>query len=212
MFLAALNQTFAATAMPAIVAVLGGFERYTWKTAAYLVISAVIIPVTDRLSDINGRQMSLVLALTLFTVFSILAGVSEPMNQLVAARAMQGFGVGMITDSYFTAGADLFPSHRPANFQALARISQARRPVQVARFRDDETVIASGLKEGNRLVVSVLRAPVAGMKLRVLQTGSHSTNGDVGIERPTHDGRNERTADTAKRGTACGIPCQGPYS
>ena len=123
MFLSVLSQTILATAMPAIVADLGGFDRYTWTSTAYLVTSTVVIPIAGRLSDIYGRRIFLILGLTLFTICSIPAGLSQTMNQLVAARALQGIGGGIITASCFAAGADLFPPHKRGNYQALAGLA-----------------------------------------------------------------------------------------
>ena len=57
-FLSVLSQTILATAMPRIIADLGGFDRYTWTSTAYLVTSAVAIPIAGRLSDICGRRIS----------------------------------------------------------------------------------------------------------------------------------------------------------
>jgi multidrug efflux pump subunit AcrA (membrane-fusion protein) len=66
----------------------------------------------------------------------------------------------------------------------------ARRQVKVARFRHDEAVIGAGLQAGDRLVVSVLSAPVAGMQLRPLEAGSQATDGGLTSQRPSSDGRN----------------------
>ena len=123
MFLSVLSQTILATAMPSIVADLGGFDRYTWTSTAYLVTSTVVIPIAGRLSDIYGRRIFLILGLALFTICSIPAGLSQTMNQLVAARALQGIGGGIITASCFAAGADLFPPHKRGNYQALAGLA-----------------------------------------------------------------------------------------
>ena len=123
MFLSVLSQTILATAMPAIVGDLGGFDRYTWTTTAYLVASTVVIPIVGRLSDIYGRRVFLLLGLTLFTICSIPAGLSQSMNMLVAARGLQGIGGGMIAASCLTAAADLFPPEKRGNFQALAGLA-----------------------------------------------------------------------------------------
>ena len=123
LFLAILNQTIVATAMPRIVADLGGFDRYTWTLTAYLVASTVAIPIAGRLSDIYGRRVFLILGLAAFTVCSIPAGLSQTMNQLVASRALQGIGGGIIMASCFTAGADLFPPRKRGGFQALSGLA-----------------------------------------------------------------------------------------
>ena len=70
-FLAVLGQMVVATAMPRIVADLGGFDRYTWVAAAYLVASTVAIPITGRLTDIYGHKGFLVLGIVVFIVASV---------------------------------------------------------------------------------------------------------------------------------------------
>ena len=122
-FLSVLSQTILATAMPRIIADLGGFDRYTWTSTAYLVTSAAVIPIAGRLSDIYGRRIILVLGLVIFTICSVPAGFSQSMNQLVASRALQGIGGGIITAACFAASADLFPPWKRGRFQALAGLA-----------------------------------------------------------------------------------------
>ena len=97
MFLAVLSQTILATAMPRIIADLGGFDRYTWTSTAYLVTSTVVIPIAGRLSDLYGRRVFLILGLVIFTLCSIPAGLSQSMTQLVAARALQAVSYTHLT-------------------------------------------------------------------------------------------------------------------
>ena len=123
MFLSVLSQTIVATAMPRIIADLGGFDRYTWVSTAYLVAATVAIPIAGRLSDIYGRRVLLILGLVIFTLCSIPAGLSQSMNQLVASRALQGIGGGIITASCFAAGADLFPPRKRGRFQAFVGLA-----------------------------------------------------------------------------------------
>ena len=120
MFLSVFSQTIVATAMPRIVADLGGFDRYTWPATAYLVATAVAVPIVGRLSDIYGRRMFLILGLIIFTLCSIPAGLSQSMTQLVASRLLQGIGGGLIAASSFTAAADLFPPQGRGRFEAYA--------------------------------------------------------------------------------------------
>ena len=56
MFLSIFSQTIVATAMPRIIADLGGFDRYTWPATAYLLATAVAVPIVGRLSDVYGRR------------------------------------------------------------------------------------------------------------------------------------------------------------
>ena len=109
MFLAAVSQINIATAMPRIVADLGGFDRYTWASTAYLIASAIAIPIAGRLADIFGRRIFFILGLAIFMIGSIPAGLSQSMNQLIAARAVMGVGGGILMANSFAAAADLFP-------------------------------------------------------------------------------------------------------
>lgn len=77
MFLAALDQTVVATAMPRIIADLGGFDRYTWVTTAYLVASTTAVPIVGRLTDIYGRKIFYVGGIIVFLAGSALAGTSR---------------------------------------------------------------------------------------------------------------------------------------
>ena len=76
MFLAALDQTIVSTAMPRIIADLGGFDRYTWVTTAYLVASTISVPIVGRLTDIYGRKIFFIGGIAVFLVGSVLAGMS----------------------------------------------------------------------------------------------------------------------------------------
>ncbi len=119
MFLAAVGQTGLATAMPAVVADLGGFDRYTWATTAYLVASTVVTPITGRLADIHGRRLFFVVGLTILIVGSVPVWLVTNMTQLTAWRAVQGIGGGMVMVNGMAAIADLFAPRDRARAQGL---------------------------------------------------------------------------------------------
>ncbi len=119
MFLASLDQTIVATAMPRIIADLGGFDRFTWVTTAYLVASTTAVPIVGRLTDIHGRKIFYVAGIIVFLIGSVLAGLSQSMNQLIAFRAIQGLGGGIIMVNSFTAIADLFPPETRGKYQGF---------------------------------------------------------------------------------------------
>ena len=113
LFLAALDQTVVGTAMPRIIADLGGFDRYTWVTTAYIVASTITVPIVGRLSDIFGRKLFYILGLVLFLIGSFASGTAESMNQLIAFRAFQGMGGGVLMSLAFVIVGDLFaPAER----------------------------------------------------------------------------------------------------
>lgn len=108
-FLSSLDQTVVSTAMPRIIADLGGFSHYTWVATAYIIASAVAIPMTGRLTDIFGRKIFFLVGLSIFLLFSIACGLSQTMAQLIISRGLQGIGGGIMMANAFTAIGDLFP-------------------------------------------------------------------------------------------------------
>ena len=118
-FLASLDQTIVATAIPKIVASLGGFDRFSWVTTSYLVASTAIIPIVGKLSDIYGRRAFFLFGIVVFVVGSILAGFSADMNQLIAFRAIQGVGGGTLMSCAFIAVGDLFPPAERGKYMGL---------------------------------------------------------------------------------------------
>lgn len=119
MFLASLDQTIVSTAMPRIVADLGGFDRFTWVTTAYLVASTTVVPIAGRLSDLYGRKSFFLGGICIFLVGSVLAGLSQSMNQLIAFRAIQGIGGGCIMAMSLTTIGDLFSPAERGKYQGI---------------------------------------------------------------------------------------------
>src|SRR6185436_9440743 len=96
MFLAALEATVVGTAMPTIIASLGGLDRYSWVFSAFLLASTVTVPVWGRLSDLYGRRMFYLIGIAFFLVGSALSGASQTITQLIVFRAIQGLGAGAL--------------------------------------------------------------------------------------------------------------------
>src|ERR671917_2210829 len=96
MLVAAVSQTIVAPAMPVIVSELGGIEHYSWIATSALLASAMTVPVIGKLSDIYGRRSFYIAGIAVFMLGSILAGVAQSFWWLVAARAVEGFGMGTI--------------------------------------------------------------------------------------------------------------------
>jgi EmrB/QacA subfamily drug resistance transporter len=94
LLLAALDQTIVATALPAIVTDLGGLTSYSWVITAYVLASAVTVPLYGKLGDIYGRRLLYIVAISIFLVGSVLCGLAQTMGQLVGARVVQGMGAG----------------------------------------------------------------------------------------------------------------------
>jgi EmrB/QacA subfamily drug resistance transporter len=119
MFLGSLDQTVVGTAMPRIIADLGGFDRYTWVTTAYLMTSTSVMPIVGRLTDIYGRKRFYIAGLVIFLLGSALAGLSQTLNQLIIFRAFQGIGGGVMIANAFIVIGDLFPPSERGKYQGL---------------------------------------------------------------------------------------------
>jgi EmrB/QacA subfamily drug resistance transporter len=109
LFMASLDQTIVATAMPRIVRELGGFESYSGTVTAYMIASTAVMPIVGKLSDIHGRKFFLLGGILWFTAASVLCGLAQTMPWLIACRALQGLGAGTMTCAASTTIADLFP-------------------------------------------------------------------------------------------------------
>jgi MFS family permease len=119
LLLEALDQTIVSTALPSIVGSLQGFNRYDWVVTAYLLASTTMIPVISKLSDQFGRKGFLVAGVTIFLVGSVLSGLAQTMNQLIAFRAMQGVGAGTGIALVFTVVGDIFTPAERARWQGI---------------------------------------------------------------------------------------------
>src|SRR3954447_7889166 len=97
MLLAALDQTIVATALPTVVADLGGAGHQAWVVTSYLLASTIVTAVVGKLGDIFGRKRIFQVAVLLFLAGSVLCGLAQSMGMLVASRALQGLGGGAIT-------------------------------------------------------------------------------------------------------------------
>lgn len=109
MFLASLDQTVVGTAMPRIIIDLGGFTQYTWMTTAYIITSAVTVPIVGKLIDMYGRKKFYIAGIAIFVLFSLACGLSQTMTQIIFFRGAQGIGAGIMMASAFTVVGDLFP-------------------------------------------------------------------------------------------------------
>jgi EmrB/QacA subfamily drug resistance transporter len=116
-FLAAMESTVVATAMPTVIASLGGIRIYSWTFSAFLLTSTVTMPIWGRLADQVGRRRAYLAGLALFLVGSALAGLSRSMEQLIVFRAVQGLGAGSLISVGMTIVGDLYGVERRAKMQ-----------------------------------------------------------------------------------------------
>jgi EmrB/QacA subfamily drug resistance transporter len=119
MLLAALEATVVGTAMPTIVAALGGLAHYSWVFSAYLLTSTVTVPVWGKLSDLFGRRRLFQIGVFVFLVGSLACGLAQTMTQLIVARAFQGLGAGALVPLAMTIIGDIFTLEERARMQGL---------------------------------------------------------------------------------------------
>jgi EmrB/QacA subfamily drug resistance transporter len=117
MFMAAIEVTIVATAMPTIIAELGGFSLFGWVFSIYLLTQAVSVPIYGRLADLWGRKRVFFIGTSLFLVGSILCGFASNMAWLILFRAFQGLGAGAIMPLTSTIIADVYPPKERASIQ-----------------------------------------------------------------------------------------------
>lgn len=108
MFMAAIEATIVATAMPSIVTKLGGLALYSWVFSAFLLMQAVTTPVYGKLSDLFGRKRVFMVGITIFLLGSVLCGLARSMAALVAFRVVQGLGAGAVQPLAVTLIGDLY--------------------------------------------------------------------------------------------------------
>lgn len=119
MLLAAVSQTIVATALPKIVADLGGLDHYSWVVSAYLLASTVTVPLYGKLSDIYGRRELFALAICLFMIGSTVCGLATGMGMLIAGRAVQGLGAGGLIPLAIAAIGDIIAPRERGRWQAV---------------------------------------------------------------------------------------------
>jgi EmrB/QacA subfamily drug resistance transporter len=117
MFLAALDQTIVATALPTIGRELGNPEDLSWAISAYLLASTAVTPLYGKLADVYGRRVTLMTAIGIFTVGSVACALAPTMTMLSLARALQGLGGGGLIATSQTIIADLIPPRERSKIQ-----------------------------------------------------------------------------------------------
>jgi EmrB/QacA subfamily drug resistance transporter len=108
-FMAALEGTIIGTAMPTVVATLGGLELYSWVAVAYILAQTIMTPIWGKMADLIGRRPAFFGGMALFLIGSALSGAAHSMAQLIAFRALQGLGAGALFPVGMTIVADLLP-------------------------------------------------------------------------------------------------------
>src|SRR5664279_5197655 len=118
MFLAALDQTIIATALPTIGRQFQDVSNLSWVITAYLLASTAVAPVFGTLSDIYGRRAMIIAALSLFIAGSVLCALAPNMTVLILARGLQGLGGGGIMPIVQTVISDVVTPRERGQYQA----------------------------------------------------------------------------------------------
>lgn len=116
-FLAAMEGSVVATAMPEVIKDLGGEHLYALPFSMYLLTTTISSPIWGKLSDIFGRKIIYVVGVILFLLGSAGSGASQSMEMLIWMRILQGLGAGCITPLTFIINADMYSVVRRARVQ-----------------------------------------------------------------------------------------------
>jgi multidrug resistance protein len=119
MLLGTMSMTITSTAMPRIITDLGGFSQYTWVFTSYIITETIALPLTGKLSDMYGRKWFLIVGAGIFTLGSLLCGLSQSMTQLILFRGLQGVGFGAISALGFIIIADIYPPEERGKYSGL---------------------------------------------------------------------------------------------
>lgn len=119
LFLVALDQTIISTALGKIVEEFNSFSSLGLVVTAYLLTSTVTVPLAGKLSDMYGRRPILLIGVVLFTIASLLSGMAANIDQLIAFRALQGIGGGIVMANAFTIIGDLFSPRERSKWQGI---------------------------------------------------------------------------------------------
>ena len=180
LFLAALDQTIVATALPSMIEDLAGVERYAWVATSYLLASTSLALVYGKFADTYSRKIVTLCAIALFLGGSMLCGlagefgdlpvIGDGMSQLVLFRGIQGAGGGGIFAMTFTVIADLFTPAERGKYQgfvgAVFGIASVLGPLIGGLLTDHAGGLIPGI-EGWRWVFYV-NVPVGGLVLWVI--------------------------------------------
>jgi len=140
LLMASLDNTIVSTAMPTVIAELGGMDIFSWVFSAYLLTSTAFIPIFGKLADLYGKKKFLLFGFVLFLIGSALSATAETMLQLIIYRAIQGLGAAPMMPIAFTMIFELMPPEKRGRmqglFSAVFGISALAGPTVGAYFTD----------------------------------------------------------------------------
>ena len=119
LFMAAMEMTVVSTAMPTVVADLGGALHYAWVFSAYMLASTVMVPILGKLADLYGRKPVMLASMAIFLLGSMASGQAHTMTALIVFRAIQGIGAGGLQPIAITIVGDIFDVDERARMQGV---------------------------------------------------------------------------------------------
>src|SRR5262249_46640326 len=117
LFLGAMESTAVATAMPTVIASLGGLAIYSWVFSGYILAATVSMPRWGTVAALYGRRLAYLGGLGIFLAGSVLSGLAPSMTALIACRTLQGLGGGALIPLGMTIIADLYGLGQRARMQ-----------------------------------------------------------------------------------------------
>jgi len=121
--LAGIDMTIVSTVVPVALPELGGTHLYAWTFAAYMLATAVSMPVWGPGSDRWGRKRTFLLGVVVFVLGSVACAAAPTMPLFIAARALQGIGAGAVLSLPFIVLGVVFPPEKRG--KALGIVSSA---------------------------------------------------------------------------------------
>ncbi|MGD0817780.1 MAG: MDR family MFS transporter [Methanomassiliicoccales archaeon] len=106
--LASLDQTVVGTSLPKIIGELGGISLFAWVITAYLLASTITVPIAGKMSDSYGRRPVFMAGIIVFLLGSVLSGMAQSMDELIAFRFIQGIGAGVLLPVAVATVADFY--------------------------------------------------------------------------------------------------------
>ncbi|MCX5155965.1 MFS transporter [Streptomyces sp. NBC_00291] len=117
--LAALDQTIVGTALPTIVADLGGGDHMSWVVTSYLLLETVSTVLVGKFGDLFGRKLIFQLSAVIFITGSFLCGLASNMTLLIVWRGVQGIGAGGLMVTAMALIADVVPLRERGKYQGM---------------------------------------------------------------------------------------------
>lgn len=119
MLIVSLGQMIFSTALPTIVADLGGVDKMSWVITIYLLTMTIGLPIYGKLGDQIGRKPLFITAILLFLAGSVLGALAWNIDVLIAARAVQGLGGGGLMVLAQAIVADVVPARQRGRYMGI---------------------------------------------------------------------------------------------